>query len=114
MLPFHLREGPDVAPTRQELEGGIEGTPPYFYDASLLFRRMALNRIARAELANSDPLLFRELQAFCALCRSKDQCVVDLAHADHDSSEEWHEYCPNATTLAALGARQGCGVATQH
>ncbi len=50
----------------------------YSYDASLLFRRMAALQIDRDELASDDPLLFRELQGLCTLCRSKERCVRDL------------------------------------
>lgn len=67
------------------------------YDASLLFRRMERLQIDRDELAKDDPLLFRELQGLCTLCRSKEQCARDLA-ADFDDMG-WEEYCPNATTL---------------
>jgi hypothetical protein len=92
------------------------GEPPRcFYDASLLFRRMALNQVDQVELAESDPLLFCELQGLCTLCRSKEQCVVDLANQASDGgSGRWREYCPNAEALDALGVEQNCGLATQH
>ena len=103
MLPFHSLEDPGKEP------------PRCFYDASLLFRRMALNQIDRAELAEKDLLLFCELQAVCTLCQSKEQCVLDLAkEAGGDSSEGWRDYCPNATAFATLGMQQNCGLAGQH
>jgi hypothetical protein len=87
----------------------------YSYDASLLFRRMAALRIERDELASDDPLLFRELQGLCALCRSKERCVLDLAHErDELANPAWREYCPNAATLNALGAVQNCSWAARH
>ena len=85
--------------------------PPWSYDASLLFGRMALIEIDQTEFAESDPLLFRELQGLCALCRSKDRCAADLNQPNDQHSEEWREYCPNASALAALGAKQNCGLA---
>jgi len=86
------------------LEAWEDEQPRCFYDASLLFRRMALNQVDRAEVAESDPLLFFEVQAICTLCKSKEQCAVDLfIDAGSDSSDGWREYCPNAATFAALG-----------
>jgi hypothetical protein len=49
------------------------------------------------------------------LCRSKEQCVLDLAkEAGGNSSEGWRDYCPNATAFATLGMQQNCGLAGQH
>jgi hypothetical protein len=97
------------------LETVGEEPPRCFYDASLLFRRMALNDVDQAEIAENDPLLFYELQGLCTLCRSKEQCVRDLANeASDDSSDDWREYCPNATAFAALGTQQNCGLAAQR
>jgi hypothetical protein len=87
----------------------------YSYDASLLFRRMAALHVDRDELASNDPLLFRELQAVCTLCRSKERCVLDLAQEGTESGNQgWREYCLNAETLNALGAVQNCARAAQY
>jgi hypothetical protein len=74
--------------------------PHYAYDASLLFQRMKFYQIDRAYLSDIDPLLFRELQAVCVLCPSKDQCVVD--NLSGSTSEASRAYCPNARSLTAL------------
>ncbi len=51
---------------------GFDTPPPrYFFDASLLFRCMDLLEVDRSDLERDDPLLFRELQGVCTLCRSK-------------------------------------------
>jgi hypothetical protein len=85
------------------------------YDAGLQFRRMAALQIDRDELASDDPLLFRELQGLCTLCRSKERCVLDLAQErDQPSNPAWREYCPNAATLNVLGAVQNCSRAARH
>jgi hypothetical protein len=89
--------------------------PRAFYDASLLFRRMAALQVDRDELARDDPLLFRELQGLCTLCRDKERCVLDLAQeGDKPENREWREYCTNAATLNALGAVQNCARAAQY
>ena len=95
--------------------GEAPDLPRHSYDASLLFRRMAALQVDRNELASDDPLLFRELQARCTLCRSKERCVLDLAQeCDAPGNREWREYCLNATTLNALGAVQNCARAPQY
>ncbi len=73
--PMNARPHPSAAaPEPLEL-------PRTAYDASLLFRHMALLEIDRDELAAEDPLLFRELQAFCTLCRRQRTCASDLANS---------------------------------
>ena len=100
----------DARPSGEALD-----LPRYSYDASLLFRRMAALQIDRDELASNDPLLFRELQAVCTLCRSKERCGLDLAQeCDGPGNQDWREYCLNATTLNALGAVQNCARAAQY
>jgi hypothetical protein len=87
----------------------------YCYDASLLFRRMAILQVDRDKLASDDPLLFRELQGLCTLCRSKERCVRDLTReCDQAGRQDWREYCPNATTLNSLGAVQNCSWAARY
>ena len=95
--------------------GEAPDLPRHSYDVSLLFRRMAALQVDRDELASDDPLLFRELQALCTLCRSKERCVLDLAQeCDGPGNQDWREYCLNATTLNALGAVQNCARAAQY
>jgi hypothetical protein len=75
----HGRPSP-VQPSDVAADAGPSGEAPdlprYSYDASLLFRRMAALQVDRDELVSDDPLLFRELQALCTLCRSKERCVL--------------------------------------
>ena len=76
---------------------------------------MAALQVERDELASDDPLLFRELQGLCTLCRSKERCMLDLAQErDQPSNPAWREYCPNAATLNVLGAVQNCSRAAQY
>ena len=76
----------------------------YACDASLLFQRMKFYQIDREYLADVDPLLFRELQAVCILCRSKEQCVAD--NLNDSTSEASRAYCPNARLLTALSEQK--------
>ncbi len=81
--------------------------PRAFVDGSLLFRHMSLLRIDRGELAQEDPLLFRELQGLCALCRNKEECAEDLRHKFDDARwHKWWDYCPNSSMLGQIRAVQ--------
>jgi hypothetical protein len=76
---------------------------------------MDMLQIDRPELAKEDPLLFHELQGRCALCRDREECMRELAHEFDDTSwDKWREYCPNSSTLLAIGAVQNCARAAQH
>jgi hypothetical protein len=95
--------------------GDLPDLPRHSYDSSLLFRRMAALQVDRDELASTDPLLFRELQGLCALCRDKERCVLDFAQESGGTgNQSWQEYCPNDATLNALAALQNCPRAAQY
>ena len=76
---------------------------------------MAALQVDRDELASDGPLLFRELQGLCALCRDKERCVLDFAQ-QHEGAENqsWRDYCPNGTTLEALATIQNCPRAAEY
>ena len=95
------------------MSAGFEAPAPprYYFDATLLFRCMAILRIDRRRLADDDPLLFRELQAVCTLCRRKEACLQDLAAK---SLDDWCCYCPNAAMLTSIGATQNAGRAVRQ
>jgi len=47
-----------------------------------------------------DPAIKRSLQRICISCGHKDQCQHNLAAGT--AASNYHDYCPNATTLDAL------------
>jgi hypothetical protein len=51
-------------------------------------------------LAESDPLVMRDLQRLCVACGTKNRCRHELD--DLTASEHYHDFCPNAVTLDAL------------
>ncbi len=108
--------GPDYAPVKAHSNRDETAElPRQFYDSSLLFSCMDVLQVDRRDIAAEDPLLFRELQGRCSLCRHKRECVQDLAHPfDHDQWERWQEFCPNSAVLTTIGAIQNCGYAAQH
>ena len=72
--------------------------------ADLLSRRMAAIGFDAAETANSQPNVSNDLKRLCSLCVSKGRCQRDLA--DNPDDPIWREYCPNASTLAALDSQR--------
>jgi len=70
--------------------------------AALLERRMTVLDLAPGEVLQNEPGVFRDLQRVCTLCRSKKQCVRDLAR--DPANAVWKDYCPNVGTLLALDA----------
>jgi hypothetical protein len=56
--------------------------------------------IDEQRLGQAQPLLLRDMERVCSLCRHKPQCDRDLA--DGTAAENYHGYCGNAATLEAL------------
>jgi len=117
------------------MSGSVETPAPPHFDTSLLFRCMDMLQVDPSELARDDPVLFRELQAVCTLCCSKEECSQDLADEFGDARwdkwwvdkwwvdkwwvdkwwvdkwwvDKWWAYCPNFEMLTMIGALQNCG-----
>ena len=62
--------------------------------------------IDEADLARTQPLLVRDMQRVCAMCRDKAQCDGDLAAGT--TAEHYRDYCPNAPTIDALSDAVKC------
>jgi Family of unknown function (DUF6455) len=60
---------------------------------------VALNVDPKA-IANSNPLVMRDLQRLCINCNDKKRCASELNKGT--AAEHFHEFCPNALTLDAL------------
>ena len=56
--------------------------------------------IDEERLGRTNPLLLRDMERVCALCRDKARCHRDLAEGR--AGEHYHDYCPNAATLESL------------
>ena len=56
--------------------------------------------IDEQRLAQTQPLLLRDMERVCALCSHKAKCDRDLA--DGTAAENYHGYCGNAATLESL------------
>jgi hypothetical protein len=88
-----------AASARTGLSGG-------FRRERLMRSRMVALDLDPYELTLSDPALVRHLQRQCTLCKSREGCLLDLAHeckgAAWRDRRKWREYCPNASALDIL------------
>jgi uncharacterized protein YjiS (DUF1127 family) len=57
--------------------------------------------IDKTVLAQTEPLLLRDMERVCSLCSYKRQCDRDLAAGT--SAGHYEEYCLNASTIEGLG-----------
>jgi len=55
--------------------------------------------IDEAALERTQPLVLRDMERVCALCRHKAQCDHDLVAGT--AAEHYQGYCPNAPTIKA-------------
>jgi len=61
--------------------------------------------IDEADLVRTEPLMVRDMQRVCGLCRDKAQCHHELDAGT--SAEHYKAYCPNAPSIEALGQQSG-------
>ena len=54
-------------------------------------------------LVRTEPLVLRDMEKVCSLCRHKRQCDRDLAAGT--AAAHYEEYCANAPTIDSLGQR---------
>ena len=64
--------------------------------------------IDEERLSKAHPLLLRDMERVCALCRHKAECDRDLIAGT--AAEHYQGYCPNAATIETLDRE----LATRH
>jgi hypothetical protein len=92
----------EIADTLSDDTGGRRLVGRNLDDENLLLDRMKSLHIDVGETLRTEPLLFRGLVMRCWGCESKAQCRRDLCTAS--VSQEWKNYCPNASMLRAMSA----------
>lgn len=71
----------------------------------LLNRRLRLLGIDPEQLGRSEPAVAQDLARCCTFCGSKARCAHDLSR--HPDGADWRTYCPNVSTVDALGSAVG-------
>jgi transcriptional regulator with XRE-family HTH domain len=57
--------------------------------------------IDEAMLSRTEPLVLRDMERVCAICKDKPRCHRDLAAGT--AGQHYEEYCLNAATIDRLG-----------
>jgi hypothetical protein len=109
-----LKELQDIGLAGQDVIARDVGIAPYQLgrlaasgrrDTDALTRLLAALRLKRATIEREQPEVARDLELVCAECGSERRCLKDLDA--WRSPREFHKYCPNVATIAALLERKG-------
>jgi hypothetical protein len=73
--------------------------------ADLLYERMAVMGLSRADVDRLAPGLMRDLETCCSCCSHKEQCGKELAV--EPEAPGWMTYCANMTALLSLETAKG-------
>jgi hypothetical protein len=89
--------GVPVSEMREIIKKGPAG-------AALLQKMLVALQVDPKALANTNPLVVRDLQRLCTTCNNQKRCAHELAAGT--AAAHFHEFCPNAFTLDALFAQK--------
>ena len=92
----------DLGITAADLRDLAEARPG---SADLLQEMLPALGVDPKTLAETDPLMMRDLQRLCVTCRNKNRCRRELDELS--AAEHYHHYCPNAVTIDALLGERG-------
>jgi transcriptional regulator with XRE-family HTH domain len=87
----------DLRVSPGELDTLVRNGPHVAEELPYLLRALGIDE---ASLARAEPVLLRDMERVCAVCRHKRQCERDLIAGT--SAEHYHGYCPNAATIDGL------------
>jgi Family of unknown function (DUF6455) len=96
---FNLIAG-DLRISPDDLDRLVQAGP---HGADELPKMLKSLGIDEADLARTEPLMVRDMQRVCGMCRDKAQCHHELDAGT--SAEHYKGYCPNAPTIEALGGQ---------
>jgi hypothetical protein len=93
----------DLGVTSAELDSLVRLGPHKIEELPVLLKALGIDEDA---IARAQPLVLRDMERVCALCRHKSECDHDIA--DGTLAQHYEAYCGNAPTIDALeqGARQ--------
>jgi hypothetical protein len=93
----------DLGVTPSELDSLVRLGPHKIEELPVLLKALGIDEDA---IARAQPLVLRDMERVCALCRHKSECDHDIA--DGTLAQHYEAYCGNASTIDALeqGARQ--------
>jgi len=87
----------DLRISPSDLDELVRRGPHASDELRLLLKALEIDESA---IARTQPLLLRDMERVCALCRHKAKCDADLAAGT--SAEYFVSYCPNHDTIKQL------------
>ncbi|HEY0331304.1 MAG TPA: hypothetical protein VGC77_19655 [Rhodopseudomonas sp.] len=87
----------DLGVTTSDLDELVRQGPHKIDELPYLLKALGIDEDA---LARAQPLVLRDLERVCALCKHKSACDHDIA--DGTLKQHYESYCGNAVTLVAL------------
>ncbi|MGP9813958.1 hypothetical protein ACTZWT_20800 [Rhodopseudomonas sp. NSM] len=87
----------DLGVTSTDLDELVRQGPHKVEELPLLLKALGISEEA---IARTQPLVMRDLERVCALCRHKSECDHDIA--DGSLADHYQAYCANKVTLDAL------------
>jgi uncharacterized protein YjiS (DUF1127 family) len=90
----------DLRISSGDLEELVQQGPHAADELPKLLKALGINE---ADLANSNPLMLRDMERVCALCHHKRECDHDLVAST--SSAHYEDYCLNAPTIEEFRAK---------
>jgi hypothetical protein len=87
----------DLGVTSSDLDELVRQGPHKVEELPQLLKILGIDEAA---IARAQPLVMRDLERVCALCRHKSECDHDIA--DGTLAEHYEAYCGNKVTLDAL------------
>jgi transcriptional regulator with XRE-family HTH domain len=91
----------DLRVTPDDLEELVRKGPHAADELPKLLNALGINE---ASLARVQPLVLRDMERVCAMCRHKRECDRDLAAGT--AAAHYEDYCNNAPTIDRLGETQ--------
>jgi Family of unknown function (DUF6455) len=87
----------DLGVSANELREMVKKGP---HAADLVQKMLVALNVDPKAIANSNPLIMRDLQRLCINCADKNRCASELEKGT--AATQFHEFCPNALTLDTL------------
>jgi hypothetical protein len=95
-----VRIAHDLGVTPSDLDSLVRRGPHKIEELPVLLKALGIDEDA---IGRAQPLVLRDMERVCALCRHKSECDHDIA--DGTLAQHYEAYCGNAPTIDALEQR---------
>jgi hypothetical protein len=99
----------DLGVTSSDLDELVRQGPHKLEELPHLLKSVGIDE---QSIARAQPLVLRDMERVCALCRHKKECDHDIA--DGSLADHYETYCGNAVTIDALEHEPHPPAAAKH